>query len=198
MKKSISTRQQILERVALEVFKKGFYNTRADLVIKELKVSKGALYHYFPNKEALGNALIDEIIKPALHRRWIKPLKNYQGNPCDAINAIFQHILDNLDKDHIRYGCPFNNLVQEFASVNEIFRVRLERILDEVCEAMATALQEGQEKKLVCCVDGIKTAQFLIASFEGAYGMAKLKQSPDFVKHTLENLIDYLNSLKIK
>lgn len=192
-----STRQQILERVALEVLKKGFYNTRADLVIKELKVSKGALYHYFPNKEALGNALIDEVIGPILRQRWVVPLTNFKGNPCDAIAAIFQKTLKSLNDQKVQYGCPFNNLVQEFATVNEVFRVRLEVLLDEICGAMTNALQKGQDENLVVCIDAEKTAQFLIASVEGAYGMAKLKQSSDFVEHTLENLISYLNTLKL-
>ncbi|MCP4441346.1 MAG: TetR/AcrR family transcriptional regulator [Aureispira sp.] len=193
-----NTRQQILERVALEVLQKGFYSTRADLVIKELKVSKGALYHYFPNKEALGNALIDEIIAPFLRKRWVTPLLEPKGNPCDVIVDIFKEILQNLNEQQVKYGCPFNNLVQEFATVNEGFRIRLEVLLDEICETMANALQKGQEQELIYYVDAHKTAQFLIASVEGAYGMAKLKQSSEFVKHTFENLITYIDSLKRK
>lgn len=46
-----------LAQQAFDIFmKNGYENTTLSLIVKELKISKGALYHYFTTKEACANA----------------------------------------------------------------------------------------------------------------------------------------------
>ena len=54
------TRDRIL-RAALEVFaRKGYHRAVVDDIVRASRTSKGAVYHHFPNKEALFLALVDE------------------------------------------------------------------------------------------------------------------------------------------
>ena len=55
-----ATRDEILQ-AALEVFaEKGYHRALVDDIVRASHTSKGAVYHHFPNKEALFLALVDE------------------------------------------------------------------------------------------------------------------------------------------
>ena len=55
-----ATRDRILQ-AALEVFaQKGYHRALVDDIVRASRTSKGAVYHHFPNKEALFLALVDE------------------------------------------------------------------------------------------------------------------------------------------
>jgi len=55
-----ATRDRILQ-AALEVFaQKGYHRALVDDIVRASHTSKGAVYHHFPNKEALFLALVDE------------------------------------------------------------------------------------------------------------------------------------------
>lgn len=54
------TRDKILQ-AALEIFaEKGYHRALVDDIVRVSRTSKGAVYHHFPNKEALFLALVDE------------------------------------------------------------------------------------------------------------------------------------------
>ncbi|HZP36709.1 MAG TPA: TetR/AcrR family transcriptional regulator [Methylomirabilota bacterium] len=55
-----ATRDRILQ-AALQVFaEKGYHRALVDDIVRVSRTSKGAVYHHFPNKEALFLALVDE------------------------------------------------------------------------------------------------------------------------------------------
>jgi AcrR family transcriptional regulator len=56
---TLSTRERILD-AALSVFAgKGYHRATVDDIVRESATSKGAVYHHFPNKEAVFVALVD-------------------------------------------------------------------------------------------------------------------------------------------
>jgi TetR/AcrR family fatty acid metabolism transcriptional regulator len=55
------TRDRIL-KAALQVFAdRGYHGTAVDDIVRASRTSKGAVYHHFPNKEAVFLALVDEL-----------------------------------------------------------------------------------------------------------------------------------------
>ena len=57
----VSTRDRILQ-AALQIFaQKGYHRALVDDIVHASGTSKGAVYHHFPNKEALFLALVDEL-----------------------------------------------------------------------------------------------------------------------------------------
>jgi AcrR family transcriptional regulator len=56
----VATRERILD-AALEVFaRKGYHRAIVDDIVRASRTSKGAVYHHFPNKEAIVLALVDD------------------------------------------------------------------------------------------------------------------------------------------
>jgi TetR/AcrR family transcriptional regulator, transcriptional repressor for nem operon len=191
-----ATRQRLLQAAFREVYRYGFQSAGIDTIIAATNVTKGALYHHFESKEALGHAIIEEIIAEISRDRWLRPLlESKDKDPIDALIGIIQAI-PARPKD-VRRGCPLVNLTQEMSQLNEQFRKRLERIFKAWQEGIATALREGQyagtvRRDLV----PEETASFLIAMIEGYEVLAKNAQDTKVWNLGIKNIAAWLNSLR--
>ena len=56
------TRQHLLQAAFQEMYRSGYQSADLDAILGKAGVTKGALYHHFENKEALGYAVIEEVI----------------------------------------------------------------------------------------------------------------------------------------
>jgi AcrR family transcriptional regulator len=143
------TRQSLLQAAFREVYRYGFQSAGIDAILAATKVTKGALYHHFESKEALGHAIIEEIVAEITRDRWLRPLQQGKDkNPIDALIGIVQAI-PARPRD-VKRGCPLVNLTQEMSLLDEQFRKRLERIFQAWQEGVATALRKGQDSGRDC------------------------------------------------
>lgn len=190
------TRQRILEAAFLEIYRNGFQGMRLDEVLTATGLTKGALYHHFPNKRALGYAVVDEIILPTVEGMWLQPLKN-AADPLQGLKSVIEQLPEMKPPEMIRYGCPLNNLAQEMSPLDEGFRQRLDYIFciwhDVTEQALERARQQGRIREDVDCNE---TATFILAALEGCIGMAKNAQSEARLVACNRGLIDYLHSLE--
>lgn len=190
------TRQRILEAAFMEMYRNGFQGMRLDEVLMTTGLTKGALYHHFPNKRALGYAVVDEIIAPMMDAIWLQPLKN-AADPLQAMVSVVERLPDDKPAEITRYGCPLNNLAQEMSPLDEGFRKRLDNIFglwhDVTEEALQRARQQGHIRQDVNCDE---TATFVLAALEGCIGMAKNAQSEKRLRVCNRGLVDYLHSLQ--
>ena len=69
------TRSIILDAAFKEVYENGFQAASLDRILANTQLTKGALYHHFPNKQAMGLALVDELIGPTIDQQMIEPLE---------------------------------------------------------------------------------------------------------------------------
>ncbi len=189
------TRETILLAAFEEIYQQGFRKASLDNILRRTGVTKGALYHHFPNKTALGYAVVDEIIVPHAEKRWQRLMDN-DGNPIDTLIEIGEDPAFPIERD-VSLGCPINNLAQEMSGLDEGFRERLNRFLDRWREAIEAALTKGQRNGHVRSdVDAHEVAAFIVAAFEGAYGLAKCAGSEDVLQTCLDGLNTYVNSLR--
>ena len=188
------TRSRLLQAAFREVYKSGFRGTDLETILAAARVTKGALYHHFDSKEALGYALVDEIILGITREKWNRPLQGAR-NPIDALVSIFQS--RSTEQDELRCGCPLNNLAQEMSPLDEGFRKRLAKVFDEWHDGMASALREGQNRGLVRGdISPDETATFLIAGFEGCLSLGKTVQDVRVLRSAKGSIVRYLDSLR--
>ncbi len=187
------TRRKLLEAGFREVYERGYQSADLDAVLERAGVTKGALYYHFENKEALGHAIIEEVIGEMTRQKWLIPLQ--QGNPIDTLIRIVQST--GTEVAEMRGGCPFNNLAQEMSPIDEGFRKRLAKILSEWHSAMAGAFRRGQVEKIVRKdIDADDEATFVIAMYEGYISLAKNSQDPKLLKAGKRRMIEHLESLR--
>lgn len=190
------TRARILEKNFESIHINGFHATRTDKVIAELGITKGAFYHYFPDKLSLGYAIVDEILYPRYVSIW-EPLEHYKGNMLSRLIQGVESLKATCTEENIGYGCPLNNLIQEMSPVDAGFRERLNRIVDQELALLRMAITQGKEKgQIQETVDAKSLAYFMIAGIEGSYTIGKVKQSKTAFEASLDHLIHYLALLK--
>ncbi len=140
------TRERLLQAAFREVYKSGYQSADLDAILAATGVTKGALYHHFDGKEALGYAVVEEIIAPVLHAKWLRPLQR-GNNPINTLIGIVQG--ESVRPEDVRGGCPLNNLAQAMSPLDEGFRKRLAMVLHAWQEGIAAALREGQTQGMV-------------------------------------------------
>jgi len=75
MKKSETTRKDILTKAFQLIYARGYQATSVDDILATTRVTKGAFYYHFKNKDEMATAIIEEIIKPTMISSFIEPLK---------------------------------------------------------------------------------------------------------------------------
>jgi len=190
------TRVRLLQAAFQEIHRSGFRSADLDAILTKAGVTKGALYHHFDNKEALGYAVADEIIASRVHQKWVQPLRNAK-NPIDVLIRIFQS--ESLKRKDVQRGCELLNLAQEMSGLDAGFRRRTARIYKDWHDAMAEALREGQKRRVVRSdINANETATFLIAAWEGYAVLGKNSQDPRMMESGQRSVIDLLESLRRK
>ncbi len=190
------TRAALLEAAFDEIYEQGFRAASLDNILRRTGVTKGALYHHFPNKTELGYAVVDEIIFPHASEHWA-PLIDCEGNPVDALLQLIQAEVDGADEHRVACGCPFNNLVQEMAGIDEGFRERLHRMQAQWRAAISSALTKGQKNGQVRKdIDAEQAATMLVASYEGCVGLAKCGQSKELFGTCMSGVANYVQGLR--
>lgn len=190
------TRSLLLTAAAREIHMHGFQAASLSRILAETGVTKGALYYHFPSKIALGYAVVDECLAPALRKRWIEPLTACRSDPLQSLIDTIRRVGSGMTKAEVLLGCPVNNLAQEMAPVDEGFRIRIEVLLDEWRSAIESALRQAdREGRLSQNIDARSSAAFIVASLEGSIGTAKNAQSLDILLNCGKGLIGYLQSL---
>jgi TetR/AcrR family transcriptional regulator, transcriptional repressor for nem operon len=196
VRKSNVTRDKLLKAAFEEIYRRGFQAASLDTILAKAGVTKGALYHYFPNKASLGYAVVDEVVRGLLLERWgiIEPPT---GNPVTALQRVLKRRMSSLTPREIELGCPLNNLAQEMSPLDQRFRRAVASVFDTWRKAVAKELQRGQVDGTVRRdVDAKKVAAFIVSSIEGSFGLAKNAQSAGMLRSSLEVLGTFLDGLR--
>jgi TetR/AcrR family transcriptional regulator, transcriptional repressor for nem operon len=188
------TRERLLQAASREIYRSGFQSAGLDTILASAGVTKGALYYHFKSKEALGDAVVEEVIAPVVHGKWVRPLQSVK-DPIDALIGAVQRI--PVRPEDVRGGCQLNNLAQEMSPLDAGFRKRLAIIFDAWRKAVASVLREGQAHGRVRRdVEPVDAAGLLIAMVEGYGSLAKNAQDPKVMKAGIRNIVEWLKSLR--
>ena len=190
------TRQKMLEAAFTEIYRNGFQAASLSQILADTGLTKGALYHHFPDKKALGLAVVEEVIRPSMAAMMFAPLLETE-RPLAALQALLQSKAAINKPTMVMLGCPLNNLMQEMSPVDETFRVRLKALFQDWVDVVAAALKRGQKAGEVRPdVAAGETAFFIVSALEGCIGMSKNTQSVSAFRGCLKQLGSYLETLK--
>jgi AcrR family transcriptional regulator len=188
------TRASLLQAAFGEMHRSGFRGSDLETILNQAGVTKGAMYHHFDNKEAMGYAVVDEVIGELMRAKWQSPLQQAK-NPIDALIGIVRST--SFRPALLAHGCPLNNLAQEMSPLDEGFRRRTAKLFDEWRSAVATALRQGQKRGTVRKdVDADESAIFLIAAYEGYMSLVKCLHDAGATRAVQKTIVRYLESLR--
>ena len=188
------TRDALLQAAFGEIYRSGFRGSDVETILRAAGVTKGAMYHHFDNKEALGYAVVDEVVAGIMRDKWQSPLRAAR-DPLDALIGVVRST--SLRPEHVCGGCPLNNLSQEMSPLDEGFRRRTAKVFNDWQRAVAAALRGGKLRGMVRKeVNPDEAATFLIAAYEGYISLAKNSQDPKRLRAGQKALVRFLETLR--
>ena len=192
-----TTRDTILDAAFCEIHRQGYQAASIANILAKTGLTKGALYHYFPAKQDLGLAVVDEIIRAGMQAMVFDPL-HASHDPFDTLLEIIGRKAEQADLESVRLGCPLNNLMQEMSPLDGEFKNRLLVILKVWQDSITDVLQRAQQQSRIGPeVDTKATALFIVSSWEGCIGVAKNMQSVKAYRVCMQQLRNYVLGLQV-
>jgi len=126
---------------ALDLFiDKGFAATRVEDIARAAGISKGAVYLYFPSKEALLEALVRRAVLP-IAESAMGAVTGFDGDPRQAISAALRMLTGKLSDPHT-LAIP-KLVVREVINFPELAEMYRREVLDRVVPVMIGVIERG-------------------------------------------------------
>ncbi len=131
---------------ALDVFsQQGFRGATLDQIADVAGLSKPNLLYYFPSKEAVHTALLNQLL-----RTWLDPLRamNPEGEPVAEIMGYVHRKLE-LSRDFPRESRLFaNEMLQGAPRMRDVIEGDLKTLVDEKAAVLQTWMDQGRIARL--------------------------------------------------
>ena len=192
-----ATRRKLLEAAFHEFYRRGFQAGSLTAIVDGAQVTKGALFHHFASKQALGHAVVDEMIAPLLVERWLAPMAG-AADPITALQQAFErHVRADVASGSWVFGCPMNNLAQEMSPLDAGFHERLGTLYARWRATVADALGRGKGSGVVRSdVDVDAAGTLVVLSQIGIWSTGKHSQDPALMTQAADALRAYLDTLR--
>lgn len=106
------TRTRIIRAARTLFHEQGYGATGVATIQREAGVKPGSFYHFFPAKEALLEAVLDDYLA-ALTPEVIEPATGGVEDPLEKIFALLNFYREALIHTGFTFGCPLGNLALE-------------------------------------------------------------------------------------
>jgi TetR/AcrR family transcriptional repressor of nem operon len=184
----------IISVAARIIHVKGYNSTSVDDVLREAGIGKGNFYYYFKSKEDLGYAILDRAIRSFVERTLDPCFSDPHGNRLKQVRCFLDSVRETQRERKCVGGCPMGNLASELSDVHEGFRARLAEVFTLWRARLTQALEEGQARGDVSAdCRPAATAQFVVASLEGAILMTKVSRDIRVMELCVNELKQYLS-----
>lgn len=177
------TRQRILESARDLIYSSSYAEVGVAAICQRASVKKGSFYHFFPSKQALTVAVIDEFLVAFKESMFAQAFA-----PSIPPMERFDHLLRlgyGFQKEmgaalgHIP-GCPFGNLAAELSTQDDTIREKVDHVFTLMERQFAATLHEAIGRgDIAADVDAEATAKAMLAYIEGLLLMAKTRNDPD-------------------
>lgn len=174
-------------------FQQGYGATGIAQILKESQANSGSLYHFFPTKEDLLVAVLEQY-KAMLQTHVIGPAYERVDDPIERVFMVLDGYRRLLEATHYALGCPIGNLALEISNSHPLAR----RYVVENFENWRLAIRELIEDasgRLPPDTDPDALSKLVLAAMEGAVMLARAYQNFDAFDGVVQQLRDHFELL---
>jgi TetR/AcrR family transcriptional regulator, transcriptional repressor for nem operon len=170
--KGARTRARIVEEAAALIHERGVAGTTLEDVKAAAEVSGSQMYHYFPDKDDLVQAVIDHNADGIVSR-------NRQAlGGANGVEAWRKMVIAAAKRTKAKGGCALGSLVGQLAESDPAARALIASGFDQWAAALGDGLRSlHAEGKLPPGVDPDDLAITLLATLEGGLLLAQAQRS---------------------
>ncbi|HEV2376360.1 MAG TPA: TetR/AcrR family transcriptional regulator [Streptosporangiaceae bacterium] len=178
------TRARIVEEAATLIHERGVAGTFLEDVKAAAEVSGSQLYHYFPDKDELVQAVID-YQADAIVKRNRRALSSANG-----VETWRNMVLTAAKRTKAKGGCALGSLAGQLAETDPEARALIAAGFDEWAAAIADGLRPlHADGKLPDDIDPDDLAVTLLATLEGALLLAQVHRSSSPIETAVNTLL---------
>lgn len=166
-------RQHILDAAKPLMLGKGFTAVGLTELLAAAQVPKGSFYHYFPSKEAFGDALLNSYF--SCHLAHLDGLLGRPGTAAERLMGYWQYWLDTQTGDDPEARCMAVKLSAEVCDLSNDMRATLQRGTHGIIRRLAHCIEDGKaDGSLPVAQDAEVLATTLYQTWLGASLLAKI------------------------
>ena len=189
-----STRERLVDAARQLFHEQGYEATGIATILREAGARPGSLYHFFPSKEALLEAVFDWYdahLVPVV----LAPIESAQDDPLERIFDLLDWYRAGMVATDCRKGCPIGNLALELSDSHPQVRPRIDALLQGWSAGIRRWLDEAGAH-LPAAVDRAALADFVLTVMEG--GLLQARAAADLAPfdRSVRVLRDHVDRLR--
>ena len=182
--KGARTRARIVEAAAALIHERGVASTTLEDVKVAAEVSGSQLYHYFPDKDDLVQAVID------YHADGIVSRNRKALGSANGVEAWRKMVITAAKRTKAKGGCALGSLVGQLAESDPEARALIAAGFDQWAAVIADGLRSlHAEGELASDVDPDDLAVTLLATLEGGLLLAQAQRSTRPIETAVNTLL---------
>ncbi|MFM5906925.1 MAG: TetR/AcrR family transcriptional regulator [Novosphingobium sp.] len=186
----VTARDKLLEAAVKLVRAKGYAATSVDDLCKEAGVTKGAFFHHFPSKEALGVAAADYWSASTSGFFAAAPY-HHHADPVDRVLGYIDFRIALIGGPVEGFSCVAGTMVQEAFRSSAAIRVACEASIMGNAGALIGDLEQAIAQRGVRGVTAQALARHVQVVIQGSFVVAKT-QSGDSCAETAREALMHL------
>jgi AcrR family transcriptional regulator len=169
------TRERLVSAARELFWRQGYHSTGIAQILREARCLSGSLYHFFPTKEDLLRAVLEQY-RAMLEPRVLAPVFRRVADPVERIFGILDGYRRQLAATKFLHGCPIGSLALEVGHTHPDAR-RLIAANFEAWRAAVEACFRAASGRLPPDADPGALADFVLVTMEGAVMLARIHRS---------------------
>jgi AcrR family transcriptional regulator len=150
---------EVLDAALVLFIERGFAATRVEDIATQAGLSKGAVYLYFPSKEAILEGLVKRAVLPVANSA-LGVIQNYSGDPRPVIATALKLVAGRLaDPKLIAIQ---RLLIREMINFPELAEMYRREVIDRVVPAIETLVRNGMRDGYFRPLDAEMTLRSII------------------------------------
>lgn len=191
-----NTSEYIIETIAPIFNKKGYVGTSLSDLTKATKLTKGALYCNFKNKEELAVKSFQLNAKKALAP--LRSILSEQETSLKKLKALTDYYRTYYDIAKERGGCPILNIGTDAKCHSSTLFMEAKKEASKLIQGLAKIIQTGVDKsEFKNSINASKYARNFYAMIEGAIFMTMMYEDDKYLVDAMD-LMDEIIETQLK
>lgn len=192
-KKENQTKRKIMNTAERLLWRKGFDGASLNDVVKRAGVSKGAFFHYYPNKQAM----MLEIINKYAAEQLFAPLDKHLTSAKSVKAGLFNWMQDGFqgcESNRFKGGCMLGNFAIELSDKDESLREHIKQLFLQWENQLVGYLKPAYETGSLL-MEPRQFARLLIATYQGVMMTAKVHKDKNRASREFQAMAEVIERM---
>lgn len=190
----VGAKAKLLEAAVVLIRTKGFAGTSVDDLCAAAGVTKGAFFHHFPSKEALGVAAA-EFWSETTGAFFREAPYNWRDDPLDRVLGYIDFRSQLIEGPVEGFTCVAGTMVQEAFHTSPAIRDACNASISGNAAMLEADIAEAIERHGVTGVTAKSLSLHIQAVLQGGFILAKAKGGADIARESVAHLKRYFEML---